>query len=83
MWKRYLDSVSSEEESDDEIEDVEDAVVGYLVNEHEEDARRPRRIGSVVGRQTVHRERLDGHERLFRDYFADPPVYGPRFFRRR
>ena len=42
-----------------------------------------RRGGSVYGRQTVYRGRLEGHARLYADYFVDNPVYGEETFRRR
>ncbi|XP_062193495.1 uncharacterized protein LOC133896872 [Phragmites australis] len=39
--------------------------------------------GSVPGRRRIQRNRLEGHQRLFNDYFADPPVYPDYIFRRR
>ncbi|KAJ9544054.1 hypothetical protein OSB04_023761 [Centaurea solstitialis] len=39
--------------------------------------------GSVMGHKIVHRDLIGGHERLYRDYFANPPKYCPRLFRRR
>ncbi|KAJ9543304.1 hypothetical protein OSB04_023011 [Centaurea solstitialis] len=39
--------------------------------------------GSVMGHKFVHRDLIGGHERLYSDYFANPPKYGPRLFRRR
>ncbi|XP_021756926.1 uncharacterized protein LOC110722012 [Chenopodium quinoa] len=34
-------------------------------------------------RTLVERDREDGHNRLWNDYFADPPVFPPNLFRRR
>ncbi|OEL14520.1 hypothetical protein BAE44_0024462 [Dichanthelium oligosanthes] len=42
----------------------------------------PRR-GSVVGRQTVLRDRYNGHRRLIAYYFDNPPVYNDNIFHRR
>ncbi|XP_058216889.1 uncharacterized protein LOC131327773 [Rhododendron vialii] len=42
-----------------------------------------RHRGSVQGRNYIHRGTILGHERIFRDYFAEPPVYPPEYFRRR
>lgn len=39
--------------------------------------------GSVVGHRYIHRNRRQGHDRLFGDYFATNPVYSPTVFRRR
>ncbi|XP_012828553.1 PREDICTED: uncharacterized protein LOC105949785 [Erythranthe guttata] len=44
---------------------------------------RKRRRGSVRGRRVIHRNRVEGHNRLYRDYFADNPVYHDVYFRRR
>ena len=41
-----------------------------------------RHRGSVPGHIMVNRDRVEGHERLYRDYFATPCVY-ESFFRRR
>ena len=41
-----------------------------------------RHRGSVLGHRMVNRDRVEGHERLYRDYFATPCVY-ESFFRRR
>jgi hypothetical protein len=43
----------------------------------------PRWGGSVVGRKFIKRDRVQGHARLFNDYFSETPVYGDRQFRRR
>jgi hypothetical protein len=39
--------------------------------------------GSVKGHRVLHRDREGGHERLFQDYMAENPTYGPEIFRRR
>ncbi|XP_066338609.1 protein ALP1-like [Miscanthus floridulus] len=39
--------------------------------------------GSVEGHRVLYRDREGGHDRMFRDYLADNPTYGPEIFRRR
>ncbi|CAL5370078.1 unnamed protein product [Camellia sinensis] len=39
--------------------------------------------GSVRSRKVIHRDLIQGHERLFLDYFVESPVYPPELFRRR
>jgi len=39
--------------------------------------------GCVEGHRVLHRDREAGHERLFQDYMAENPTYGPEIFRRR
>ncbi|XP_020254476.1 uncharacterized protein LOC109831545 [Asparagus officinalis] len=41
------------------------------------------RLGSVRGHVVIQRDRVQGHNRLYHDYFVEEPVYGPRLFRRR
>ena len=53
-----------------------------VLNSSEADSR-IRRHGAVIGHQVIDRSRIDGHRRLFADYFADPPVYDHTYFRRR
>ncbi|XP_021320814.1 uncharacterized protein LOC110437041 [Sorghum bicolor] len=36
-----------------------------------------------MGHKVVYRDRVGGHERMFQDYLADNPTYGPELFRRR
>jgi hypothetical protein len=39
--------------------------------------------GSVPGHVVIYRDREGGHRRMFQDYLADNPTYGPDLFRRR
>jgi hypothetical protein len=39
--------------------------------------------GSVLGRAYIYQDREAGHARLYQDYLADSPTYGPNLFRRR
>jgi hypothetical protein len=39
--------------------------------------------GSTIGRREIIRNRLQGHQQLYHDYFSDSPVYPDYLFRRR
>jgi hypothetical protein len=39
--------------------------------------------GSVPGHVVIYRDREGGHRRMFQDYLAENPTYGPHLFRRR
>jgi hypothetical protein len=39
--------------------------------------------GSVLGRAYIYRDREAGHARMYQDYLAENPTYGPSLFRRR
>ncbi|XP_052172117.1 uncharacterized protein LOC127788035 [Diospyros lotus] len=39
--------------------------------------------GSVLNHRIINRSRAEGHERLYRDYFADSPTYPSQLFYRR
>ncbi|KAF8395268.1 hypothetical protein HHK36_019210 [Tetracentron sinense] len=69
------------EHSDDELESL---IIACMEEErlHKEKLSRRRR-GSVQGHRVIWRDRVQGHERLFHDYFAEKPVYPPILFRRR
>ena len=68
-----------------EEEDNDDLDVLYAATRRSEgfsQGRIRRHRGSVPGHRMVNRDRVEGHERLYRDYFAIPCVY-ESFFRRR
>ena len=39
--------------------------------------------GSILNHRTINRHRLDGHNRLYQDYFAENSIYSEHVFRRR
>ena len=45
--------------------------------------RTPHRPGSILGHAVIQCDRVQDNDRLYRDYFADTPTFGPRLFRRR
>ncbi|XP_028059584.1 uncharacterized protein LOC114263284 [Camellia sinensis] len=66
--------ILNESDSDDELE-----IVTVLKMEEESRSRR----GSIQRRLFIRRNTLEGHQRLFLDYFAESPIYPPNVFRRR
>ena len=38
--------------------------------------------GSILGHNVIYRDREGRHQRMFQDYLADEPTYGPNLFRR-
>ncbi|XP_028097255.1 uncharacterized protein LOC114297094 [Camellia sinensis] len=42
-----------------------------------------RHVGSISGHRYINRDRVKGDEQIYRDYFADNPVYPEEYFRRR
>ena len=67
--------------SDDNYELLENVVI-----ENEQFERRRRntsRRGSIAGHIIIDRGRVEGHERLYQDYFSEHPVFPNHLFRRR
>jgi hypothetical protein len=67
--------------SDDEL----DIILAFSVEEERlrDERGATSRLGSVQRRRFIQRNSLEGHQRLFLDYFAESPVYSPTKFRRR
>ncbi|KAF8400429.1 hypothetical protein HHK36_013727 [Tetracentron sinense] len=78
---RILPNAMLHEDSDDELESL---IITCMEEKrlHKEKLSRKCR-GSVQGHRVIWRDRVQGHERLFHDYFAEKPVYPPILFRRR
>ncbi|XP_028065442.1 uncharacterized protein LOC114268462 [Camellia sinensis] len=66
--------ILNESDSDDELE-----IVTVVKMEEESRSRR----GSIQRRLFTRHNTLEGHQRLFLDYFAESPIYPPNVFRRR
>jgi hypothetical protein len=81
QWWEEEDEHESESESDHDDNDDLIAILMLADMDHEKHKRKRR--GSVLGRQVVPRNISSGNLRIVADYFADPPVYNARFFRRR
>ncbi|CAK8562180.1 unnamed protein product [Lathyrus sativus] len=59
-------------------DDMDEELVRLFMEEEASSSRRPRRQ-----RRNIERNREEGHERLFKDYFSETPVYTNEQFRRR
>jgi hypothetical protein len=68
---------SSDEEWD--LEEEEDLAIILAVRAR---INRPKNGGSVMGRQRLWRERVEGHKKLMRNYFVENHTYPERYFRR-
>jgi hypothetical protein len=73
--RRLLDEESSDD--DDSFVFTAAQIVRTFSN------RKRRRGGSVPGHVVVYRDREGGHRRMYQDYLAENPTYGPELFRRR
>ena len=70
-----------ESDSDDEIE-----ILSIFAMEKEQlkiERASTSRRGSILGRKVIKRNYLQGQERLFRDYFAESPVFPPHLLDRK
>ncbi|KAL6134666.1 hypothetical protein ACLB2K_066894 [Fragaria x ananassa] len=77
---RYL--VDTFMDDDDDI-DVEYEELFLAQIEEKDLANKSSRRGYVMGHRIVNRDPIEGHEKLYHDYFANPPKYGYCLFRRR
>ncbi|CAK8543882.1 unnamed protein product [Lathyrus sativus] len=59
-------------------DDVDEELVRLFMEEEASSSRKPKRQ-----RRNIKRNREEGHERLFKDYFLETPVYTNEQFRRR
>ena len=80
LWKYILEDDDSEKEMQ-EMEEGFQEMTFMLASMDAEGSSRQR--GPRLPREVVPRDHNDGHNRIWADYFALRPVYGPRKFRRR
>ncbi|XP_074355919.1 uncharacterized protein LOC141695581 [Apium graveolens] len=67
---------------EEEEEEMETAIAIYAQSNHQMN-NQIRHSGSVVNHRIINRNRASGHQRIYRDYFADNPTYPDYIFRRR
>lgn len=72
-----------EEEDESESDHDDDTLAILMLADMDHDERHKKRRGSVPGRNVVPRDISSGHSRIMADYFADPPAYNEKIFRRR
>jgi hypothetical protein len=54
-----------------------------MVQMNEDDVESSHHRGSIVGWETIRRNKVQGYHRLMQDYFVERPVYNEAMFRRR
>jgi hypothetical protein len=73
-----------DESSDDESSDDDDFVIASAAQIAETFLNEKKQHGgSILGHKVIYRDRQGGHDRMFQDYLAENPTYGPEIFRRR
>ncbi|EAY72993.1 hypothetical protein OsI_00866 [Oryza sativa Indica Group] len=78
------DNLITEWWDQEELSDDDDYyIVAALLTDIEHKRTKRKRRGSVPAREIIHRDRFAGNLRIVADYFADPPVYNAKLFRRR
>ncbi|XP_012851118.1 PREDICTED: uncharacterized protein LOC105970840 [Erythranthe guttata] len=70
-------------DSDSDFDDLEMLIRATKEQEDERKRQHSRHRGSIPGRKVIHRDRVEGHKRLYRDYFSSNPTYPDVYFRRR
>jgi hypothetical protein len=74
-----------EQQLEDSDEDFEEMMICQSLQELRDEvlAEPARRGGSTVGRKSVPRNRIAGHQGLMADYFCECPIYDALYFRHR
>jgi len=75
LFRRQLDDSTSDDDDFDMLSAA--VIVDSFANAKKKHG------GSVEGHRVLHCDREGGHERLFQDYMAENPTYGPEIFHRR
>ncbi|XP_020263140.1 uncharacterized protein LOC109839119 [Asparagus officinalis] len=83
MASNLLRALLQEEEDDDDDDYATLLAIASLEEHHSSEGQSSRRRGSIPGHAVIQRNRAEGHERLFHDYFSESPVYPAKLFRRR
>ena len=73
--------ILNDSDSDDELEMV--TICAIEMNKLNSEESSSVRRGSIQGHSVIFRNRVQEHESLYCDYFAEPPIYPPNLFRRR
>jgi hypothetical protein len=68
--------------SDKEFDMEEEEDIAMVLSLHAHKNTRPEHVGSVLGWETIKRERADADCQLMRNYFDEPPIYPVRYFHR-
>src|SRR6266540_4010196 len=68
---------------DDSLSDDDEYAVAAIIPAVIERNKRHKHGGSMQGHDVVSLNKQQGHDKLWKDYFADEPMYGPATFKRR
>jgi hypothetical protein len=79
---KYIQQHDEDSEEEMELELHQMEVTTFMLASMDEGGSSQQR-GPRLPRQVVQRDIGSGHERIWADYFASTPVYGPSKFRRR
>jgi hypothetical protein len=84
QWHRDF-TATLEQQLEDSDEDFEETMIRQSLQELRDEAlaEPTRRDGSTMGRKSVPRNRVAGHQGLMADYFCERPIYDALYFRRR
>ncbi|XP_052181945.1 uncharacterized protein LOC127794738 [Diospyros lotus] len=80
--RMFIRMIHEEVEDDEEDEAIATALVEQYAQYMDHDFF-SHHGGSVLNHRIINRNRAEGHERLYRDYFADSPTYPSQLFCRR
>ncbi|XP_020242995.1 uncharacterized protein LOC109821221 [Asparagus officinalis] len=83
MASNLLRALLQEEEDDDDDDYATLLAIASLEEHHSSESQSSRRRGSIPGHAVIQRNRAEGHERHFHDYFSESPVYPAKLFRMR
>ncbi|XP_020271677.1 uncharacterized protein LOC109846848 [Asparagus officinalis] len=83
MASNLLRALLQEEADDDDDDYATLLAIASLEEHHSSEGQSSRRRGSILGHAVIQRNRAEGHERLFHDYFSESLVYPAKLFRRR
>ena len=77
LSRRLVEESSSDDDDDEFIFSAAQIVQDFL------SVPKRKHGGSVPGHIYIYRDRAAGHDRMYQDYLADNPTFGPTLFRRR
>ncbi|XP_028060009.1 uncharacterized protein LOC114263635 [Camellia sinensis] len=81
MARNTMKMILNDFDSDDKLQLITIAAMEEERLNRERCSRR--RSGSIEGHAVIYRDRVQGHERLYRDYFSETAIYPAHLFRRR
>ena len=80
--RMFFRMIHEEVEDDEEDEAIATALVEQYA-QHMDHGSFSHHGESILNHRIINRNRAEGHERIYRDYFANSPTYPSQLFRRR